>query len=99
MTEIPGALSQSRLRSLLTYRSSTGIWTWNVCRPGPITVAREAGTYTGGGDRLIMVDGKKYLAHRLAFLYMQGRMPAGHVKHINENKFDNRWANLQETIP
>ena len=34
-------------------------------------------------------------AHRLAHFYMTGQMPTGVIDHINENKLDNRWCNLE----
>ena len=44
----------------------------------------------------IGIDGKAYLAHRLAFLYMEGYMPENNVDHINRIRDDNKWCNLRE---
>jgi hypothetical protein len=35
------------------------------------------------------------MAHRLAFLYMAGSLPAADVDHINRGKDDNWWGNLR----
>ena len=47
-------------------------------------------------DRLIRVDGRLYLAGRLAWLYMKGTWPKHRVNCINGDRSDIRWANLRE---
>lgn len=44
----------------------------------------------------ICFRGKVYYAHRLAFLYMEGRIPK-FVDHVDMNGFNNKWDNLRET--
>lgn len=41
------------------------------------------------------IDSKEYTLHRLAFLYIEGKLPKDSVDHINHIKTDNRWANLR----
>jgi hypothetical protein len=43
-----------------------------------------------------MVEGKIFLAHRLAWLYVHGVMPEHYVDHINGVKNDNRIENLRD---
>ncbi len=43
----------------------------------------------------IMVSGKMYLAHRLAWFLMKRAWPTGVVDHVNRNPPDNRWRNLR----
>ncbi|WP_063927616.1 HNH endonuclease [Enterobacter asburiae] len=43
-----------------------------------------------------IIDGKKYLAHRLAFLLVHGRYPNGVIDHINGVRNDNRIENLRD---
>lgn len=88
-------LTQSRLKELLEYNPSTGIFTWTFA-PCVKKKGQVAGNDQERGYIRISVDNQKYRAHRLAFLYMTGEFPLEHVDHINHNKGDNRWANLRE---
>ena len=43
----------------------------------------------------IRMNNKSYLAHRLAWLYMEGYFPEYCIDHKNKNRSDNRWSNLR----
>ena len=43
-----------------------------------------------------MADQKKYLTHRLVWLFHYGYFPENDIDHINRNKADNRLKNLRE---
>ena len=55
-----------------------------------------AGSMQKTGYLATAIDGKKYLNHRLVFLYMTGCWPVGTVDHINRVRSDNRWENLRD---
>lgn len=40
-----------------------------------------------------------YFAHRLAWFYVHGEWPKGHVDHINGNRDDNSAGNLRDVSP
>ena len=87
-------LTAERLREVLQYDPETGVFTRLVDRGGR-KVGVVAGSVTGHGYTSIQIAGVRYLAHRLAFLWMTGEWPIDDVDHINGVAGDNRWSNLR----
>lgn len=89
-------LTAECLRAALNYDPDTGEFRWRAPRKS-IRVGDLAGKIVSGtGYRSIKIDGRQYLAHRLAWLYINGVWPSEFIDHINGSKDDNRWANLRE---
>jgi HNH endonuclease len=88
-------LTADRLRQLLSYDPETGIFRWRVQPNSRVPVGAVAGCVESSGYRRIRIDGRLYLAHRLAWLYVHGECPAGEIDHINGVKDDNRIVNLR----
>lgn len=88
-------INRDRLRHLLDYDPETGRWTWLVSLSNRALAGRVAGSKRNDGYWRIRLDGRVYLAHRLAWFYMTGRWPANEIDHANGNRLDNRWANLR----
>jgi len=78
-------LTQARLQQLLRYDRRTGVF-----RKG-----MRAGTQHVSGCWYIRLNGKVYLAHRLAWLYVYGYVPKQTIDHKNRNNSDNRIVNLR----
>jgi hypothetical protein len=87
-------LTQARLKELLAYNPETGDFHRVVGRKGAGFSGTKAGS-PSHGYVTIMIDGKNYRCHRLAWLYVYGEFPDGHLDHINRTKADNRIANLR----
>ena len=95
-------IAQERLRELLHYNQETGVFTWRTDMKtgrgnGRIHVA--AGSVAGSFDGHYLkvgIDGRRYRAHRLAFLYVNGKFPSLHVDHIDGDGTNNAWANLRD---
>lgn len=87
-------LTQLELKKVLDYNPNTGIFVWRLTR-SPMAKAKDvAGTAQSKGYWQIMYNYRRYLAHRLAFLYMTGSIPTV-VDHRDQNKLNNRWENLR----
>lgn len=91
-------LTSERLRAVLSYDPVTGEFRRLVARQSR-HIGKVAGTVCSGGYIQIKVDGRLYLAHRLAWLYVHGCWPAEDVDHINGRRGDNRIANLRDVAP
>lgn len=88
-------LLYQELRRLMRYEPATGNFVRTIDhrsgRAGDI-----AGSSHHDGRVFIGLLGLRFAAHRLAVLWMTGRMPHEEVDHINCNHSDNRWENLRE---
>ena len=88
-----------RASTLLSYDPDTGAFQWLVefkfkslvIKPGDY-----AGTINSDGYIKITIDGRTYLAHRLAFLFMTGKWPRQTVDHRDRDRTNNSWNNLRD---
>lgn len=89
-------LTQERLKELISYDSSTGIFTRLKTTSSKAMKGSNPGTATSNGYLKFSVDGRSYFSHRLAWLYVYGKFPVGILDHINSDRKDNRIANLRQ---
>lgn len=88
-------LTASRLREVLSYDKETGVFIWRIQRKGA-QPGSVAGCVRPDGYISICIDYRSYLAHRLAWLYVNGRFPEGHLDHRNGIRSDNTILNLRK---
>jgi hypothetical protein len=94
-------LSFERANELLRDDPDSGKLYWRVSR-GTAKAGDEAGciAYTNGRDKTpyiyIKVDGKRYFAHRIAWLLHYGEFPGHEIDHCDGNGFNNRIGNLRD---
>ena len=89
-------ITQQILKENLHYEPETGIFTRLKSLGNAVKIGDVAGYDASNGYRFIEVCGKRYLAHRLAWLWMTAQWPREEIDHINLSKADNRWSNLRE---
>lgn len=90
-----GELTQDRLKELFKYDPETGHFTRIKAVKGYRT-SDSLGHLSEKGYLMICIDDRDYRAHRLAFLYMEGKWPKDQVDHLNRVRNDNRWCNLRD---
>jgi hypothetical protein len=93
-------LTAERVREVLEYDPNTGVFTWAVTLNNRGKKGTVAGCRTGAirqPNRIVIgIDGRMYLAHRLAWLYIHGSWPAKQLDHVDGDEGNNRIANLRE---
>jgi len=90
-------LTQEELKRLLDYDPLTGIFTWIglSSKRSHVKIGDLAGGISKDGYRKIRVLNKLFLAHRLAWMFMEGAWPEKFIDHKNGIRHDNRWENLR----
>ena len=92
-------MSLDNVRDYLTYDPWTGIFRWLGKPPGertPNLSGQEAGSTRRKDEYVIITLSRRhYYAHRLAWLFVHGELPAQAIDHINGDPSDNRIVNLR----
>lgn len=99
--------TQDRIKQLVLYNPLTGEFvrkekpasefaTHRICEYWNRRYANKpAGYLCGDGYHYLMIDGRRYAAHRLAWIYFYGQVPQ-QIDHENGDTSDNRIANLRD---
>ena len=89
-------ITQTELKEILNYNPDTGVFTWLVKPSSKVNVGDIAGYTNEKGYIRIRVNKKRYMAHRLAWLFMTGYWPKKEIDHIDHIRGNNKWGNLRE---
>ncbi|EBY0956393.1 HNH endonuclease, partial [Salmonella enterica subsp. enterica serovar Kentucky] len=96
-------LTPEMVLSVVDYNPSSGDfhWRWRQGRERTTLTwnsrfaFKKCSSINSDGYLMIMINGKAYPAHRLAWLIVYGTMPDGFIDHINRVRTDNRISNLR----
>jgi hypothetical protein len=91
-------MEKRNIADYLDYNKDTGEFTW-IKRPSARILKGDKAGYIFTADSghqylQITFNRKKYYAHRLAFLLVEGAYPTNHIFHKNGDTLHNAWSNL-----
>lgn len=93
-------LTAEYVREILDYDPETGVFIRKVrtaqCNQAGDRADKLVTNPLCYGYRDITIKGKKYRAHRIAWLHHYGKWPKDQLDHINGDRGDNRIANLRD---
>jgi hypothetical protein len=100
MDKSNNTISYDFLQEILNYNRETGVFVWKHRYDVPKQwntkfAGNIAGHISLNGYVFISVNDKKYLAHRLAWVFAYGEWPSLEIDHIDGNPENNRIKNLR----
>jgi len=105
-------LTQQYIKKILSYNPDTGILIWNFRPESHFKSKKgmaiwngkyankiagcNTKTKSGKSYRIISINSKRYMAHRIIWLIVKGKEPVNDIDHINGDGIDNRIKNLRD---
>lgn len=88
-------ITLDRLRELLSFDETTGVFVWRTKRPGKGKQGERAGRINPNGYRCIRIDGQDYYAQHLSYFLKTGEFPTlGRIGSKDGNPDNCAWDNL-----
>jgi hypothetical protein len=88
-------ISHERLKQVLDYHLESGIFRWKIRKSWMAKPGSIAGTRKAFGHISIVIDGRPYLAHHLAWFYVHGVWPNVEIDHRDTMPWNNAIDNLR----
>lgn len=89
-------LNAGRAREAFHYDSATGEFTRLIRTANRTRVGQVVNSKNNHGYIVLRIDGRQYVAHRVAWLYVTGEWPRYEIDHADMDRSNNRWSNLRE---
>jgi hypothetical protein len=92
-------IAQSRLKQAISYDSFSGEFKRISNQSGPIEPIKCGSVHTGSHGYkclVICIDGRRYKASRLAWLFVTGSFPDDQIDHIDGDSLNNAFINLRQ---
>ena len=89
-------ITHEQVTSLFDYCPDTGALTYRFTK-GRCRYGEMAGTLLTNGYLRVVIDGRSFYVHRIAFLHHHRKLPR-EIDHANGVKTDNRIVNLRECL-
>lgn len=89
-------VSAEEIRQAFLYDPDTGDFIRRERTASRAPAGVVVGNNNSGGYLQIRYNSMRFLAHRLAWMYVTGEWPVRVIDHINGNREDNRFKNLRD---
>lgn len=88
-------ITQDQLKHALLYDPDTGLLVWVNPASCRVRAGQTAGCLRPDGYVFTQINKRRYMNHRLAWLYVYGEWPLDEIDHIDGNRSNNKLSNLR----